>query len=34
MLAHESSGQGIPIVLIHAFPLSSGMWKPQIKNLE
>ncbi len=34
MLAYESSGQGIPLVLIHAFPLSSSMWKPQIKNLE
>lgn len=34
MLAYESSGQGIPLVLIHAFPLNSNMWKAQIKNLE
>ncbi len=34
MLAYESSGQGIPLVLIHAFPLFSSMWKPQMKNLE
>lgn len=34
MLAYESSGQGIPLVLIHAFPLFSRMWKPQIKSLE
>jgi len=33
MLAYESSGQGIPLVLIHAFPLFSSMWKPQMKNL-
>lgn len=34
MLAYESSGQGIPLVLIHAFPLNSNMWNVQIKNLE
>lgn len=34
IIAYESLGLGIPVVLIHAFPLSSGMWKPQIKNLE
>lgn len=33
-LAYESFGQGIPLVLIHAFPLSSHMWNSQIKNLE
>lgn len=33
-LSYETSGLGIPVVLIHAFPLSSSMWKPQIKNLE
>jgi len=33
-LAAVTSGQGCPLVLIHAFPLSSGMWKPQIKSLE
>ncbi len=34
MLAYESSGQGTPLVLIHAFPLSSRMWMIQIKDLE
>ncbi len=33
-LAYESAGQGIPLILIHAFPLSSQMWNPQIKGLE
>lgn len=33
-LAYESAGQGIPLVLIHAFPLSSSMWKTQMKRLE
>lgn len=33
-LAYESSGQGIPLVLIHAFPLSSHMWNSLIKDLE
>ena len=33
-LAAENSGQGMPLVLIHAFPLSSRMWKPQVKILE
>lgn len=34
MLTYKVSGKGIPLVLIHAFPLSLSMWKPQIKNLE
>lgn len=34
MLAYESSGQGLPVVvLIHAFPLYSAMWKPQVQSL-
>lgn len=33
MLTYESSGQGLPVVLIHAFPLFSGMWKSQMKSL-
>jgi len=33
MLAYESVGQGVPLVLIHAFPLSSRMWKPHIQTL-
>jgi len=33
-LHYESAGQGMPLVLIHAFPLSSSMWKTQVKSLE
>lgn len=33
MLAHEAAGTGIPVVLIHAFPLSHGMWKDSIESL-
>jgi 3-oxoadipate enol-lactonase len=29
----EEIGTGLPIVLLHAFPLSSRMWQPQIKTL-
>jgi 3-oxoadipate enol-lactonase len=32
-LAFEEHGQGKPIVLLHAFPLSRKMWKPQIDAL-
>lgn len=32
-LAYESSGQGIPLVFIHAFPLSSRMWGSLVKGL-
>lgn len=30
MLAYQTEGQGQPIVLLHAFPLSSRMWKNEI----
>lgn len=33
-LAHESSGQGLPLVFVHAFPLHASMWRPQLKSLE
>lgn len=32
-LAFEEHGEGKPIVLLHAFPLSRKMWKPQIETL-
>ena len=32
-LAYRDEGQGAPIVLIHAFPLSSAMWEDQIDAL-
>ena len=28
-LAHDDAGNGRPLVLLHAFPLSSGMWQEQ-----
>ena len=34
MLACEVWGVGAPVVLIHAFPLSSRMWLPQLEALE
>lgn len=32
-IAFEEYGQGKPIVLLHAFPLSRKMWKPQTDSL-
>ncbi|NOK57825.1 MAG: alpha/beta fold hydrolase [Chloroflexi bacterium AL-W] len=32
-LAYRDEGQGTPLVLIHAFPLSHAMWEPQIADL-
>src|SRR5215216_1251884 len=32
-LAYRDEGQGQPIVLIHAFPMSSAMWVDQIDAL-
>lgn len=34
MLACEVTGQGPPVVLLHAFPLSSEMWRPQADFLK
>jgi pimeloyl-ACP methyl ester carboxylesterase len=33
MLAYEVAGEGTPIVLLHAFPLSHAMWKDQVAPL-
>lgn len=33
-IAYEQHGEGSPIVLLHAFPLSSKMWSPQIEALK
>jgi 3-oxoadipate enol-lactonase len=30
---YEEQGEGIPLLLIHGFPLSKEMWKPQIEEL-
>ena len=31
-LFYTDQGKGVPLVFIHAFPLSSAMWEPQIKQ--
>lgn len=33
MLKYDDVGQGVPIVLIHGFPLSRKMWFPQVAAL-
>ena len=32
-LAHADVGRGLPVVLLHAFPLNRSMWEPQIAAL-
>lgn len=34
MLAYKAYGQGLPVVLLHAFPLSSKMWEKEARSLE
>lgn len=34
MLNYQTSGQGMPLVLIHAWPLSSNMWSHQLETLK
>lgn len=33
MLHFQEAGQGTPLILLHAFPLSSDLWRPQIETL-
>jgi len=33
MLQYSESGKGKPVVLVHAFPLSSKMWEGQVRQL-
>lgn len=33
MLAYEATGQGVPCVLLHAFPLSHAMWRAELNTL-
>jgi pimeloyl-ACP methyl ester carboxylesterase len=33
-LSYHDLGQGRPVILIHAFPLNSAMWEPQIAELK
>ena len=30
MLSYKEAGEGVPLVLLHAYPLSSGMWSSEI----
>ena len=32
-LEYEISGQGIPLLLVHGFPLNKTMWEPQLAGL-
>ena len=32
-LAYTDQGQGLPVVFVHAFPLSRAMWTPQVEAL-
>src|SRR5205809_2809668 len=32
-LAHADVGRGLPVLLLHAFPLNRTMWEPQIAAL-
>ncbi len=34
MLAYKTYGKGLPVVLLHAFPLSSQMWNGEARFLE
>jgi pimeloyl-ACP methyl ester carboxylesterase len=33
-LEYDRAGQGTPVLLLHAFPLSHSMWRPQIDALQ
>jgi pimeloyl-ACP methyl ester carboxylesterase len=33
LLAHVDVGHGLPVVLLHAFPLNRSMWEPQVAAL-
>jgi pimeloyl-ACP methyl ester carboxylesterase len=32
-MAYDARGSGVPLVLLHAFPLARGMWAPQLEGL-
>jgi pimeloyl-ACP methyl ester carboxylesterase len=33
-MEYTDAGRGLPVVLLHAFPLSRAMWRPQIEALQ
>jgi pimeloyl-ACP methyl ester carboxylesterase len=33
-IEYDDGGSGVPLVLLHAFPLSRAMWRPQRQDLE
>jgi len=32
-IAYDEAGSGLPVVLLHAFPLDREMWRPQLDAL-
>lgn len=34
VLAHDDSGQGVPVVLVHGFPHDRGFWSPAVRLLK
>ncbi len=32
-VSYQEAGQGVPLVLIHGYPLSASMWAPQLRGL-
>ncbi|HEV3256076.1 MAG TPA: alpha/beta fold hydrolase [Gemmataceae bacterium] len=34
LVEYDDRGQGLPVVLLHAFPLSRAMWQPQVQALQ
>jgi len=32
-IAYDDAGEGMPVVLLHAFPLARAMWQPQMEAL-
>jgi pimeloyl-ACP methyl ester carboxylesterase len=34
LIEYDDAGQGLPLVLIHAFPLTRTMWRPQVLDLQ
>src|SRR5262249_15061174 len=33
-LSYDDTGRGTPVVLLHGFPLSRAMWRPQVEALK
>ena len=33
LVRYDDAGSGLPVVLIHGFPLNRQMWRPQVRTL-